>query len=208
MQVKWEYFWWVLFSVILGSCLKWVKNLMLYFLFIPIIPITESYVMCTEECFLIVSLQGICYIWTQTAGVLLHTDIYFKCQDYLFQMPWLHNKGETLHGAAQLKQRKRRWKLSSIFWKCVGVQRVSSSTGVGGISIFCWEFFEQKSFLKVASQLLSCTVTFSSRKYSESYQMLLGVQHGTTLSSLVIVQLFPHGGILANLSILRTRKYN
>lgn len=63
-------------------------------------------------------------------------------------------------------------------------------------------------FLKVASQLLRCSVTFSSRKYSESYQMFLGVQHRTTLSLLVIVQLFTHRGILANLSILRTRKYN
>lgn len=163
------------------------------------------YVICIEGCFLIVSLQGICYMWTQTTWVLLHTDIFFKCQEYLFQMPWLHNEGENLHGSQ--KQKKRRWKVFPTFWKCVGVQEVSSSTAVGGISVFCWEFFSKYPlFLMVASQLLSCSVIFSSRKYSESYQMLRGVQHRTTLSLLVIVQLFTHGGILANLSILRTRK--
>lgn len=132
-------------GIILGSCLKWVKNLMLYFLFIPIIPDTGSYVMCTKECFLIVSFQDTCYIWTQTTWVLLHTDIFFKCWNYLFQMPWLHNEGETLHGAEKQKQKKRRWKFFSTFWKCVGVEGVSSSTAVGGISIFCLELFEQKS---------------------------------------------------------------
>lgn len=197
-----------IFSVILGSCLKWVKNLMLHFLFIPIIPVTESHVN-TEECFLIVSLQDICYIWTQTTWVLLHTDFFFSNARTVYSK--CH--GCTMKVKLCMVQRNRNRKGCEnsfpLSEKCVGVQGVSSSTAVGGISIFCWEFFEQNPlFLKVASHLLSCTVTLSSRKYSESYQMLLGVQHQATLSFLVIVQLFPCGGILANLSILRTRKYN
>lgn len=173
---------------------------MLYVLFIPIIPYMKLYVMCTDKWFLAVSRQAICYVWTQTptTWVLMHTDIYFKCQDF---------KGWTLNGPTPLKQRKKRWKLSPTFWKWVGVQEVRSSGALDGVSIFCWSFLSKNPLsLKVASQLLNCTVTFSSRKYSESYQMLLGAQRGTSLSSSVMVQLFPHGGILANLSILRTRK--
>lgn len=130
-----------IFSVILGS-LKWVKNLKLYFLFIPITTVMESHIMCTEECF------SNCFISrTQNNLSSSYRFFFFKCQDNLFQMPWLHNEGETLHGIEQQKQKKRMWKLFSTFWKCVGVQGVSSSTAVGGISIFCWEFFEQKSTL-------------------------------------------------------------
>lgn len=136
-----------------------------------------------------------------------HLRFFFKYQDYLFQMPWLHNEGETLHGAEKQKQ-KRRWKLALYenVWECKGAALPQLWVAFP----YSVESFLSKKplFLKVGTQLFCCSVTFSSRKYSESYQMLLGVQHGTTLSSLVIVQLFPHGGILASLSILRTRKHN
>lgn len=178
----------------MNTCLKWVKKLMLYVLFIPIILYTKLYVMCTEKWFLTVSLQAICYIWTQTTWVLMHTGIYFKCQ---VNSAW-PNTTETEEGEV---------KTLSHFLKMSRSLRGQHLQGCGWCFLFCWSFLSKNPLsLKVASQLLNHTVTFSSRKYSESYQMLLGAQRGTSLSSSVMVQLFPHRGILANLSILRTKK--
>lgn len=156
---------------------------------------------CTGKLFLTVSLWGICYVWTQTQTkvvefsyiqLFLSNVMTLKVTLCMPQQNWNRIAGENLF---PLSERVR-------------VQGVSSSRAVCGwhFSILLEIFSKNPLPVKVARQLLNCIVTFSSRKYSESYQMLLGAQHGTSLSSSVMAQLFPHGGILAILSILRTRK--
>lgn len=154
---------------------------------------------CTGKLFLTVSLWGICYVWTQTQT---------KVVEFSYIQLFLSNVVTLKVTLCVAQQNWNRIAGENPFSLSERVQGVSSSRVVCGwhFSILLEIFSKNPLPVKVASQLLNCIITFSSRKYSESYQMLLGAQCGTSLSSSVMAQLFPHGGILSILSILRTRK--